>query len=67
METKALAGAEGLIPVAAKYILLVGGLVFLTLALFRLGRDAGRLNPASRTWLIVAVVFLAVSAWLWSR
>jgi hypothetical protein len=49
-----------------KYILAVVGVVFLVLALGRIVKDHGRLGPASRTWLIVAVVFAAVSAWLFT-
>jgi hypothetical protein len=50
--------------VAAKYIFAVIGLGFLLAALVRGG---GVANPQSRTWLIVAAIFGAVSAWLWTR
>ena len=50
---------------AAKYILAALAAVFLILGLGRFMRD-GRIGPASRTWLIVAVVFGLVSAWLWT-
>lgn len=49
----------------AKYILAVIGTIFLVLALGRIAKDGGRIGPASRTWLIVAIVFAAVSVWLW--
>lgn len=39
--------------------------VFLTAALWRLGRDGFKLAPSSRTWLLVALIFAAVSGWLW--
>lgn len=50
----------------AKYILAALAVVFLVIAGQRLVRDRGRIGPASRTWLIVAVVFALVSAWLWT-
>lgn len=50
---------------AAKYILCVLAVVFLVAALWRLARDGFKLVPASRTWLMVALIFAAVSAWLW--
>jgi hypothetical protein len=51
--------------VAAKYILALLSLVFLGAALLRVSKDAFRVTPASRTWLIVGAIFAAVSAWLW--
>jgi hypothetical protein len=48
----------------AKYILAAVGAVFLLLALGRIVKDGGRVGPASRTWLIIAIVFGAVSLWL---
>ena len=50
---------------AAKYILALLAVVFLAAALLRLSREGFRLRPASRTWLTVAVIFGAVSGWLW--
>jgi len=50
---------------ATKYILPALAAVFLMAALWRLSREGFKLQPASRTWLIVAVVFGAVSGWLW--
>ncbi len=50
---------------ATKYILSLLAVAFLVLALWRLSRDAFKLGPASRTWLLIAVLFGAVSAWLW--
>ena len=50
---------------AAKYILGVLGVVFLLVALVRLAKDGWQLGPASRTWLIIGVIFSAVSAWSW--
>lgn len=49
----------------ARYILAALAIVFLAAALWRLARDGFKLEPASRTWLMVAVIFTAVSAWLW--
>lgn len=52
---------------AAKYILAALAAVFLAAALWRLARDGFKLAPASRTWLMVALIFFAVSGWLsWS-
>lgn len=50
---------------AAKYIL--GGLavVFLALAAVRIVHDSGRLGPGSRTWLLIGIIFAAVSTYLW--
>ena len=47
-----------------KYIL--GGLsvLFLILAVSRIGRTGAASHPQSRTWLLIAAIFGAVSAWL---
>lgn len=50
---------------SARIILSVLALVFLLAALWRLARDGFKLAPSSRTWLMVAVIFGAVSGWLW--
>lgn len=50
---------------AAKFILAALAAIFLTAALWRLVRDGFKLAPASRTWIMVALIFTAVSAWLW--
>lgn len=50
---------------AARHILFVLALVFLGAAVWRLMRDGFALAPASRTWLLVALIFGAVSGWLW--
>lgn len=49
--------------IPARYILAIVGAVFLALAVWRIARR-GKLDPASRTWLIVGTVFLAVSGLL---
>ena len=51
---------------AAKYILSVLASAFLVAALWRIFREGFKLGPASRTWLLIALIFGAVSAWLWS-
>ena len=51
----------------AKYILAVLAVVFLAAALMRLSRGGGISHPQTRTWLIVAAIFAAVSAWLFSQ
>jgi hypothetical protein len=48
---------------AAKYILAVVGLGFLLATVVR----GGLATRQSRTWLIVAAIFGAVSTWLWTR
>jgi len=48
----------------AKYILAIVGVGFLVAAGVRLVRAGGRLGPASKAWLIVGAVFVAVSLWL---
>jgi len=50
---------------AARYILAVLSLVFLTLAL--VGSARGRPRPQTRTWLIVGVIFGVVAAWLFAQ
>ena len=50
---------------AAKYILAVLAAAFLTGALVRMGRSGGAAQV--RAWLIVAVMFGAVSIWLFAR
>ena len=52
---------------AAKYILAAAACAFLLAAAVRLARDGGRPHPQSRTWLMVAVIFGIVSAWLFSQ
>jgi hypothetical protein len=51
----------------AAYILLGLGAVFLVLGIIRLARDELRPRLQSRTWLIVAAVFICVGSWLLSR
>jgi hypothetical protein len=46
-------------------ILTTLAIVFFTLALFRIARSAAQIDPAARTWLLIAIIFSAVSAWLW--
>jgi hypothetical protein len=41
--------------------------VFLALALARTARTGSFVHPQSRTWLIIALIFGAVSAWLFSQ
>ena len=52
---------------AAKYILALLSVAFLAAAALRLARDAGKLHPQSRTWLLIAVIFAVVSTWLFAR
>lgn len=52
---------------AAKYILVVLAAAFLIAAALRLARDRGRLHPQSRTWFVIAIIFGAVSIWLFAQ
>jgi hypothetical protein len=52
--------------VAAKYILATLAVAFLTAALMRLSRGGAIRHPQTKTWLLISVIFAAVSAWLFS-
>jgi len=52
---------------AAKYILTALAVAFLAAALMRRSRAGGNPHPQTRTWLLIAVIFAAVSAWLFSQ
>ncbi len=52
---------------AAKYILATLAVVFLVAALVRLSRGGGIGHPQTKTWLLVSVIFAAVSAWLFAQ
>jgi hypothetical protein len=52
--------------VAAKYILAALAVVFLVAALVRVSRGGGLSHPQTKTWLVIGVIFAAVSAWLFS-
>jgi hypothetical protein len=52
---------------AAKYVLAFLSIAFLAAGALRLTRDAGKLHPRSRTWLIVGAIFALVSTWLFAR
>ena len=49
---------------AAKYILGALASAFLMAALLRLSHGGGIRHPQTRTWLLVSVIFAAVSTWL---
>jgi len=49
---------------AAKYVLGAFAVAFLFAATIRLSRGGGVRHPQTRTWLLVGVIFAAVSAWL---
>lgn len=49
---------------AAKYVLAALALVFLAAACGRYLRGRGAKDPATRTWLLIALIFTAVAAWL---
>jgi hypothetical protein len=50
--------------VATKYILGALSAVFLILAFSRIARGGMAAHPQVRTWLIIGIIFGAVSAWL---
>jgi uncharacterized membrane protein HdeD (DUF308 family) len=52
---------------AAKYILALLSVAFLLAGALRLARDAGKLHPQSRTWLMIGTIFAVVSTWLFAR
>ena len=51
---------------AAKYILAGLAVAFLAAALIRVARGGGISHPQTKTWLLIAVIFGVVSAWLFS-
>jgi len=53
--------------VAAKYILALLAVGFLAAALMRRARGTPHSRAQVKTWLLVAVVFGTVSAWLFLR
>jgi hypothetical protein len=48
----------------ASYILAVLALAFLISAALRWARNASRIDPAARTWLLIALIFGAIAVWL---
>ena len=48
----------------ARYILAFVGALFLVLSLIKLARGTPFSHPSLRAWLLVALIFGAVSAWL---
>jgi hypothetical protein len=50
--------------VLTKYILGVLAIVFLALALARIAGGGAKAGGQARTWLLIGVIFGAVSAWL---
>jgi hypothetical protein len=50
---------------AARYILGALAVLFLVLGLGRRSRDGGRVGPAARSWLLIALFFGAAAAWSW--
>ena len=49
-------------PTRLIFAVLGGG--FLLAAAIRLARDGWRVQPASKTWLIIGTIFVAVSCWI---
>lgn len=48
----------------AKYILVALAAVFLAMAGWCWAKGRGMRDPATRTWLLIALIFTAVAAWL---
>ena len=46
------------------YIMAALAVFFLVIGSLRLARDGGRRHPQSRAWLLIGVIFAAVSAFL---
>jgi len=53
--------------VAAKYILAVVAAAFLVAAAVRAAGGSNLSHPQTRTWLLIAAIFGAISAWLFTR
>jgi len=51
--------------VSTQLILAFGAAVFFVLATIRVVRNGARIDPAARTWLLIATFFGLVSVWLW--
>jgi hypothetical protein len=49
---------------AAKYILAVLSVVFLSLGVIRIASGGMKAHPQSRAWLLIGMIFGAVSAYL---
>ena len=49
---------------AAKHILAALAVAFLGAAFMRLSRGGGISHPQTKTWLLISLIFAAVSAWL---
>jgi hypothetical protein len=49
----------------ARYILGALSVLFLVLGGLRVVREGGRIDPAARTWLLIALIFSVVSVWIW--
>lgn len=52
---------------AAQYILAALAIVFLVMGIGRSARAGGTRHPEGKTWLLIGVIFAAVSAWLFSQ
>lgn len=51
----------------AKYIFPLLAVAFLAAALMRLSAGGAISHPQTKTWLLIAVIFGVISAWLWWR
>ena len=52
---------------AARYILAALAVAFVAAAFMRFSRGAGISHPQAKTWLLIGLIFGAVSAWLFYR
>jgi uncharacterized membrane protein HdeD (DUF308 family) len=50
--------------VQARFILALLAAAFLLAAALRWRRNAKHADPATRTWLLIALIFTAIAAWL---
>ena len=51
---------------AAKYILAALAVGFLAAGLVRVSGAGNLSHPQARAWLLIGVIFAAITAWLWS-
>ena len=51
----------------AKHILAALAVVFIVMAIRRLGQSGGAASGQARTWFLVGGIFGAVAIWLYSR
>jgi uncharacterized membrane protein HdeD (DUF308 family) len=61
------AAGAGWMTMAAKYIIAALSVLFLVLGVTSIARAGGKPASQGRTWILIAVIFGVVSAWLFTR